>query len=107
MIHEKTCTDSSKWLSWEKYMILDDISGLWKFWGVNQYFDPTYEIWRSWDSKWTGDCMGRKICFTCNNSYVFDLEQATWIQNWNISKHYITGAQYSIKAIWRESNFFM
>ena len=103
----KTCTDSSKWLSWEKYMILDDISGLWKFWGVNQYFDPTYEIWRSWDSKWTGDCMGRKICFTCNNSYVFDLEQATWVQNWNISKHYITGAQYSIKAIWRESNFYI
>ena len=91
-------------------MFLNKSTQLWTFWDEGQYYDFTYEIWRNWDGKWDGYCMGQNKWFTWNESSdikVFDLESMECISEWSSTKLQILNPQYSIDSIWRLPQYYV
>ena len=103
----KTWTNSTQWLTWEKYMYMDSSTNKCTFWSTGQYYDSTYLIWRNCDGKWTGNCLGQSLWFVCDSSKIFDLETMTCISAWGPGKVSIISSQYTIGSIWREPNFYI
>ena len=79
----------------------------WMFWGDGEYYDFSYETWRSWDGKCTGYWKGQKKWFECDPSKVLDLETLVWVSTCNPSKIEINSSQYSISTIWRLPQFYV
>ena len=100
--------DATNWTVWENYMYLSaDTIQKWMFWGDGEYYDFSYETWRSWDGKCTGYWKGQKKWFECDPSKVFDLETLVWVSTCNPSKIEINSFQYSISTIWRLPQFYV
>ena len=88
-------------------MIFDITEKTCRFWSSDQYYDPTYQIWRNCDSKWTGDWKGRLQWFTWDSAYVIDLESSSCVETWSSSKLLLSGSQYSTGKVCRETNFYV
>ena len=102
-----TCSNSTECTSWVDYMYLNSTSGLCQFWSNGEYYDYTFEVWRSCAGKWTGIWQYQQQWFQCTAGQYYDPELLTWTSTCSSPKVVISSSHYNIASLWRSPSFYI
>ena len=103
----KTWTNSTECASCEEYMYYDSMTNKWAYCADGEYYDNTYQVWRNWDGKWTGNWKYQRQWFEWSEHQILDLESILCVYNCDLPKFVLEGYQYSLSKIWRSLEYYV